>query len=421
MRQVLLSRLRNWRSWAPHVPVALWLTMGLATAIVAWVQPHRLNMKVYRVAVESWWAGADLYSEGIHGFLYLPPSVTLFMPFVWLGPGWDDQAWRWLQFLLYTSAAWRLARLLAPGRPYGLAAFAAILILPAAGSDMVRGNASIAMMALLIHAAVDMARGRWTVSAAAAALAFALKPLAIAWLLVAGVLYRPLRWRLPLLVALLFVLPFLTAPADYVLAQYLAAGQKLLVAGQPDSGRWNDIAALLGAAGFDWSSTTVLALRAAAALAVLGLAWTVRDDTPERRAALQLMLCVTYILVFNPRTEQGGYMTLALFAGLLAGWAWGSGQRLVAGALVVFALALGTQAYGAWIYRPTDRWLKPALGLTFLALLAGTALWRRYQLTRQRRVADESPQSADIPPRMTGEPATLVGSPQNNRGFTITS
>lgn len=420
MPQALVSRLRNWRSWAPHGPAVLWLVMGLATAIVAWVQPHRLNMKVYRVAVENWWNGVGLYVEGIHGFLYLPPSVTLFMPFVWLGPGWDDQAWRWLQFLLYTTAAWRLARLLAPERAYGLVAFAAVLILPAAGSDMVRGNASMAMMALLIHAAVDLARGRWTVSAAAAALAFALKPLAIAWLLVAGVLYRPLRWRLPLLVAALFLLPYLTAPADYVTAQYIAAGHKLVVAGQPDSGRWNDIAALVSRAGLDWSTTTVLVLRAVAALAVLGLAWASMVETPERRAVLQLMLCVTYILVFNPRTEQGGYMTLALFTGLLAGWAWSARRRLAAAALVLFTLALGTQAYGDWLYRPTDRWLKPALGLAFLALLAGTALWRRYRLTPRPRVATNGPDSPEQPRRTAEAPATLVAEPRNIQDFTLT-
>lgn len=379
MAPPLTDRLRNWQRWAPHVPAGLWGLMVVATAIVAWVQPHRLNMKVYRVAVENWWAGADLYIEGIHGFLYLPPSVTLFMPFVWLGAGWDDQAWRWLQAILYTTAVWRLAVLMAREHAYVLVGFAAVVILPAAGSDMVRGNASMAMMALLIHAAVDAARGRWTLSAAAAALAFALKPLAIAYLLVVGVLYRPLRWRLPLFVALLFALPYLTGPADYVTAQYVAAGNKLLVAGQPTAGRWNDIAALLTAAGIELPGLAVLAIRAAAALAVLGLCWAAMREEPERRAVIQVMLCTTYILVFNPRTEQGGYMTLAMFGGLLAGWAWSRGRRAVSIACVVFSLALGTQAYGNFIYRPTDLWLKPALGLVFLAALAGVVLWRQHR------------------------------------------
>lgn len=385
------ARLRNWKAWTPHVPAGLWLLMGIATAIVAWVQPHRLNMRVYRVAVENWWAGAELYVEGIHGFLYLPPSVTLFMPFVWLGAGWDDQAWRWLQFVLYTGAVWRLARLMARENAYVLASFAAVVMLPAAGSDMVRGNASVAMMALLIHAAVDMSQRRWTLSAFAAALAFALKPLAIAYLLVVGVLHKPLRWRLPLFVVALFALPYLTAPADYVTAQYLAAGQKLMVAGQPSSGRWNDIAALLTAADLALPGLAVLAIRAAAAAAVLGLAWAAMRRAPERQAVLQVMLCLTYILVFNPRTEQGGYMTLAMFGGLVAGRAWSGGRRVVGAGFVLFSLALGTQAYGNAIYRPTDLWLKPALGLVFLLLLAGAVLWRPSDAAA---VADSAPATA---------------------------
>jgi hypothetical protein len=33
-------------------------------------------------------------------------------------------------------------------------------------------------------------------------------------------------------------------------------------------------------------------------------------------------------------------------------------------------LAMGTQAYGEWIYRPTDVWLKPFLALVFVVWLA---------------------------------------------------
>ena len=37
-------------------------------------------------------------------------------------------------------------------------------------------------------------------------------------------------------------------------------------------------------------------------------------------------------------------------------------------------LAMGTQVYGNWIYRPTDVWLKPLLALIFAAWLVDGVL-----------------------------------------------
>jgi len=54
-------------------------------------------------------------------------------------------------------------------------------------------------------------------------------------------------------------------------------------------------------------------------------------------------------------------------------------DRAVAGAAWFGAiiLAMGTQAYGEWIYRPTDVWLKPLLALFFAVWLVGGILWPR--------------------------------------------
>ena len=46
-------------------------------------------------------------------------------------------------------------------------------------------------------------------------------------------------------------------------------------------------------------------------------------------------------------------------------------ERVALGAMI---LAMGTQAYGNWLYRPTDVWLKPALCLVFVAWLVDAIL-----------------------------------------------
>ena len=79
---------------------------------------------------------------------------------------------------------------------------------------------------------------------------------------------------------------------------------------------------------------------------------------------------MTYLVVFNPRAELGSYIDFAALVGLSAASAWMRGQRATAVLLALLMLGLGTQAYGNWIYRPTDVWLKPLLGLVFFAFLA---------------------------------------------------
>ena len=372
-----LFHLRQWRRWMPHMPVALWMLMTFVIAVIAWLQPHRLNMMVYRTAVNAWWNGAQVYTDGIHGFLYFPTSIVLFMPFVAFGSGWDDQIWRLASLLIYMGAVWRLVRLLAGEHSYTVAGIALLLLLPASGSDLLRGQATIAMMGLIIHAALEVHHERWTSAAILSALSLALKPLAIVYVLIAMVLYKPLRWRLPLALLVFLVLPYAFGSIEYVTAQYVAAIHKLLIAGQPDTGRWNDLAAILTAAQIDLPKWVILGLRVLAAGIVLGaLIFAVRRPQPLA-ALLPMMLSITYILVFNPRTEQGGYMTLALFCGLATGLAWISSRRWMVAIGAPFTLAFGNQVYGNTLYRATDMWLKPTLGLVCLTGLVALSLWPR--------------------------------------------
>ena len=90
-------------------------------------------------------------------------------------------------------------------------------------------------------------------------------------------------------------------------------------------------------------------------------------------------------LTLNPRTELGSHVGLAGVIGVfmlcdgIVRWQ----ERVWFGAII---LAMGTQAYGEWIYRPTDVWLKPLLALVFAVWLVGGILWPRSG-SRRLRVA----------------------------------
>jgi hypothetical protein len=84
-------------------------------------------------------------------------------------------------------------------------------------------------------------------------------------------------------------------------------------------------------------------------------------------------VAMAYLMLFNPRTELGSYLGLAAVIGVFmvrdehVPWT----ARVWPGAMI---LAMGTQAYGEWIYRPTDVWLKPFLALLFVVWLADGVL-----------------------------------------------
>lgn len=352
----------------------VWGVYNLVVLVVAFLKPQHDITHIYRAATQHWWAAEPLYEGGFHGFLYLPSSAILFTPFAYVDPLASATIWRALSAVLLSWAVVRLARLAAPPDLVPrLVAFTLLAIIPASGIDLVRGQMELAMFALMAFGMADAGEGRWNRAAFFLALAFALKPLALIACLLSFVLWP--RLRLPLMLGILavLVLPFVNPDPAYAWGQYGAAFEKLQVAAAPGKGRWNELSSLLARFGVLPARETMCALRAAAGLATLGLCLvSIRKYARERAAFLCLSFCVAYLLVFNPRTEDGSYVNLAVIAGLEAGRLWlVEGRRRLGGVLfglVFFALA--TQAWGNWIYRPTDLWLKPFLCLLYMGVLA---------------------------------------------------
>jgi hypothetical protein len=350
----------------------VWIAVLAAIAVMVIRDPEAHSvLGAYRAGVEAWAAGRDMYGPGIHGFLYLPVFALVFGPFAWLGSPAGDLAWRLLGWGLLTLGYARLARLAAG--PAAAPALAVMLLagLPASGSALQNGQATVLMLALMILATTDLAAGRAWRPGLLLALAVAVKPLALVLALLAAAL-RPALWP-PLLAGLaaILLLPFLFADPAYVAGQYASAWTKLNAAADPGLGRWADLAMLLTRAGWQPTEAVMTGLRLAAALATLGLAAWAGRRLPAADAALAgLLLACLYLMLLNPRTEENTYIMLAPLVALLAARAWFlEGRRRAGGLLLALCLALGNHAYGDLVYRPTELWLKPLLALLFAVYL----------------------------------------------------
>jgi len=152
----------RWEAWLPPVGVGLWVVFNLVVMIAVWC--HRNVGSVvenYRDAVIGWWAGRDIYGQGVDGFLYLPSFAELYTPFAWLGKYGGDVLWRLVSAGILTYALWRAIRFYLPRRSFEAFGYALLLSLPAASAALRNGQATTLLVALMLLAALGLAERRW--------------------------------------------------------------------------------------------------------------------------------------------------------------------------------------------------------------------------------------------------------------------
>ncbi len=361
--------------------LALWLAFNIIVLFLAWRDPGAHSViGNYRDASAGWWAGSDIYGTSIDGFLYLPSFAVLYTPFWLLGPHVGDALWRIVSAGLLSWALWRAVRLYLPARPFIAFAQALPLVLVVGSAALRNGQATTLLAALMLLGAIAIAEERWWRAAAFLALAFALKPLGIVLVLLAGALYRPLRLALAIGVALVFVLPFIHPDPAAAWHVYGLGFHKLVASSLPGRQTWSDITGLMDMIGLSLPETAWTAIRAAVALLTLWVGHQAVRRQTSAIAALDLFaLAVCYLMLMNPRTEENTYImlavALALFTTILR---WGEISPLRAWLLVGFAVLLGCHNFGSWIFRPTEYWLKPLVCIAFLPILLEGSLGRLF-------------------------------------------
>ncbi|PWC91510.1 hypothetical protein TSH100_01185 [Azospirillum sp. TSH100] len=350
--------------------------MTAVISIIAVIQPHRCISWIYRQAAEAWATASPLYAPGLHGFLYFPTGTLVYGPFALLPQPFDSHAWRLFLSAALVLAVRRYARTLAPAAGVAAAGMVLALAVPAAVIDLLRGQMTLLMAAILLVAAADAADGHHRRAGFWLALAVFVKPLALvpAVLIIVALPGAGLSFAAGLLIGV--TVGMLHPHPDYAMAQWVAMIDKLRVAASPDSGTWFDIGALLKRLRLIEPTESLFGLRLAAALSTLFLALLAARKFPTRIAAVCcLHLGCCYLLLWNPRVEEGSYVMLALLLGgqaAIAARTPGHGrQALIA---ICLCLALGTHMYGDWLYRPTAAWIKQVVALIHMATLAWNIL-----------------------------------------------
>jgi hypothetical protein len=369
----------------PRLAWLAWAALFAVVAALVLAGNRRTVTGNYREAAFLWFLGKDLYAGALgtgHGFLYLPQAAILFAPFAWLPLAASEIAWRALSVGAFAIGLRRYASL--GGRDSGAELFPLMtaLSLPLAFSCFRNGQSTVLIAALMMLAVADLADRRWTRATVWLSLGLALKPLVLVLTLLAGALYRPMRWRLLAGTAVVFAFPFLFQRPGYVMDQYRScvAGMQVTAALGIES-YWAHLFGMLKVAGVSIPPSVQTGIRIVAAGGTLGLCLLARRRCTAAETGVWLYaLAACYLMLFNPRTENNTYAMLGPAISVFCGRALLVDRRpRVAMALALAAVGiLGSHQITRWITPPPRSvWLAPLACTGFLAFLAFTLVTRK--------------------------------------------
>jgi hypothetical protein len=407
---------RRWRAggereeWL-HCPwlrsaLIVWLVLAAAVSVRTVVRPSRHTVfPIFTASAKHWWGDQPLYEDDpvLDNFRY-PPVFTLFVtPFSILGLSAGGIVWSWISMAVYVAGLWWFVRDVIPS-PWTRKYTAVFLMLGALGAlrGLWNAQSNALIVGLLLMGAAAVARatsvtasrererpeGRaWWLAALllAAPVCLKLTPLAPVLLLVA-LWPRQLAWRLAVVSAGFFLLPFLTRPPSIVLDHYRSWFEHLLEKGDErwlgfrDGWTvWIVLRHLFGGASGEIAlrepldATWYRPLQLATAAAVL--LWCLWQKCRAARLGLgprwvvfvTLSMGLAWLMLFGPAVEHATYVFLSppLVWAFLERRAWPIGRGLILSAFVLIMI-LGWGAVSR---------LLPTWPILLTTLPAGTALF----------------------------------------------
>lgn len=352
---------------------AAWVLLFVAVAAIMISGSQRSVVLNYRMASLDWIAGKGLYDgTGVGGFTYLPQSALLFMPFAMLPATLGEVLWRLLNIVLFAAAVRELGRLAEKPSGGELFPLLSLISIPLAWDCARNGQATLIMAALMIFALADISREKWWRATLWLMLSAAFKPLSIVLILLVAAIDRPMTWRVAAGMAVLFAAPFLLQHPGYVMDQYRGFLQNTTTAahvGAVEKG-WTTLFNALGVAGISVAERVQTVIRLIAAIATLGLCWTVRrrHDAPWS-AVLVYSLAAAYLMLFSPRTENNTYAMFGPVIALYLSTAYLEKRTLPAALLSIMVLLMLAGRKIEHLLTPTagTSWISPFMAIIMTA------------------------------------------------------
>jgi alpha-1,2-mannosyltransferase len=358
--------------------ILLWLVPMIVVGAMVFHNPLKHTVtNVYHDATQDWFAGKDMYATHVV-MNYLPQFAVMFKVIDVMPMRIGDVIWRAAGVALLVFAIWRWLGLLRGQNVERLFFYASFLAMPLSLGAIRNGQANVIFGAATVYACVLLAEKKWWAAVGLMIFALALKPLAVVLILLAPVLYAPVRWRMVLALVAFALAPFLFASPSYAMSQYHGFAENMRSCAVVTEHRFADINGIFRTFNTAIPSEASKLIRVVTGALTLGLWWLFGRKLREPSRALWLCsLTTAYLMLFNPMTEANSYV---IFAPVLAVWAVDLIMRRCAlGWLAAFAvLSMGLLPS---LLRPLfgndfALFWHPLISTVFLALLIGH-VWRQ--------------------------------------------
>jgi hypothetical protein len=384
-------------SHARFAAIALWVIPMVVLSILSALRPLNRSVTMsYHDATSHWWTHENLY-VGPSGMNYLPHFVVLYSPFHFLPLPACEVLWRLCAAAALGGGLWKMMRQLFPAGPDRPFLWATLVTMPLCMTSLRNGNANALFGGLVLLSVVALLKQRWWAAVLLMTLATALKPLGIVLLMLAPLVYGPVRWRIPIAVAGLVIFPFLFGPTSYVLSQHKEAWRNLQSCAVVSEHRFADINGILRTFGTELGPTvSKLARVFAGGFAALLWLWGGRRLGLRLSALWLHALATGYLMLFNPMNEENSF---GILAPALGGWAAlflfdpeVKAGRNIGWSIVVMALSMGLLPN---LVRPIfgnhfALFWHPLMAIVFLGLLS-------WFIARSAPVPAEAPHAAPVP------------------------
>ncbi|UCD32086.1 MAG: DUF2029 domain-containing protein [Desulfobacterales bacterium] len=336
-----MSFTKKWISCSnAQISWGLWGAYALAIVLLKFsTEPSYGNVcSVYFRAGERLLAEIPLYPGK---FLYFPTAAFFFTPFTVLPFPIGASIWRLLNLGVFIVGIYNLTKIERTDRKKVEFLLVTVVVCLLSSSAAKHGQATLMMAGLLMLAAVDLERSKPWRASFFMALALALKPTALPFLMLAVVGYPASRFKMTALVPILFSLPFLLRDPSYILEQYLEVPRMLQETSSWEYRFiWASFMGLLQTLGVNLDQLERLITRGLFAAAAFVAYITGKERLPETadRCLYLYAIAAGYVLLMSPLTERNTYAMLAPVVGTmwcLARNQEGRGIRLLLGLVVL--------------------------------------------------------------------------------------
>jgi len=351
--------------------IILWCLFGAYFVFYAVMNPGKHTVTpAYWQASLNWINSQNLYTGKGVGFLYLPQSAIMQIPFAIIPFTIAEPVWRIVNISLYAFSCYIVALLcrFMPIKKSFL--IISLFSLPLAIDSARNGQINLTIATLLCITAYTLTHKKYTLSVIVCLIGFALKPyMVVPLLLICGVFPKRCLPSAVIGVLILFLFPFIFQVPDYVLHQYKEFLNTLEVA--HTVAQRKDFASFFGmlnvfGVNIETSVQMFCSLILALATFFYSLYHSIKSPK-EESSIIIISIAISFILLFSSRTENNTYCMIGPFIAyfFLRSIAMQENLRIINAIILILCYTAMAGSYEVGKLFTPDRavWLAP-LGLT---------------------------------------------------------